>query len=417
MSLLIRNARLLLSYPEAPPATPLRGGAMSAWPQLDNWDVLVKGDRIAAVGKDLGAFKDARVVDAGGKVLMPGFVDCHTHACWAGNRLDEWEQKRAGVPYLEILKRGGGIMSTVRAVREAPPHQLATELEQRLNRMFALGSTTVEVKSGYGLSTPDEVKMLRAIAQAGRGFRGSVFPTALIAHSIDVDAALPAEFIRRTIDETLPSVATEFPGVPIDAYCEQGAWSFDDCSRLFQRAAAMGHPIRIHADQFNPLGIIELNTEWSRQGRGFRSIDHLEATDRDGLAALASTQTMGTLLPCTGFHTDGRYADGRAFIDAGGAAALATNANPGTSPCLSMQMAIALAVRMNKLSVHEAIAAATVNAAAVLGLTDRGFITPGARADLICLNTSDERQLAYEFGGNLVETIVAGGVVVDGGTC
>ena len=127
MSLLLRNARLLLAYPEAPPATPLRGRAMSAWPRLENGDVLVNGDRIAAVGKDLGAFKDSRIVDAGGKVLMPGFVDCHTHACWAGDRLDEWEQKRAGVPYLEILKRGGGIMSTVRAVREASPQQLAAD--------------------------------------------------------------------------------------------------------------------------------------------------------------------------------------------------------------------------------------------------------------------------------------------------
>lgn len=408
MTLLIRHARVLLAFDSAP-RWPLRGRAMHDWPALDAADVLIEGETISQVGRGLKAPRGAAEIDAEGRVLMPGFVDCHTHACWAGDRLDEWDQKRAGTPYLDILARGGGIMSTVRAVRNAAPILLAVMLRARLERMLALGSTTIEVKSGYGLSKAAEMKMLSAIAEAANGFAGTVVPTALLGHAIDSDAPDAAAFIRDTIEATLPAVSARFPGIALDAYCERGAWSLDDCRALFERGMQNGHPIRVHADQFNSLGIIALNTEWSAQGHPMRTIDHLEATPTADLAALAATPTIGVLLPCTGFHTDGRYADGRALIDAGGAAALATNANPGTSPCLSMPMAIALAVRFNKISVREAIAAATINGAAALALTDRGFIAPGARADLLLLRERDERLLAYEFGDNPVDTLIIAG--------
>ena len=415
MSLLFRNARVLMALPAgsggASAGQVLRGKAMNDWPLLDRADVYIEGDRIARVGKDLpiAGIDSASVTEADGRVLMPGFVDCHTHACWAGSRLDEWELGLAGVPYLEILKRGGGIMSTVRAVRKATQTELADSLTARLARMLSLGSTTIEVKSGYGLSTADELKMLRAIAEASRRFAGTIVPTALIGHAIDADAASPAEFVGRTIEETLPAVHAEFPGIAIDAYCEKSAWSLEDCRRLFDRAMDLGHPIRVHADQFNNLGIVAMNTERTAKGRGFRSIDHLEASDAATLAALAATHTIGTLLPCAGFHTDRRYASGRALIDAGGAAALATNANPGSAPCFSMQFAIALAVRFNGLTVREAITAATVNAAAVLGLSDRGVIAPGARADLVLIDFRDERELAYQFGDDRVQAVVVDG--------
>lgn len=414
MSVLIRNARVLLAMP-AHPGSALRGGAMGSWPVIERGDVLIEGDRIARVGTADGGWGAAREIDAGGRVLMPGLVDCHTHACWAGDRYDEWELKRAGVTYLEILKRGGGIMSTVRAVRKATQGELAASLGERLSRMLRLGSTTVEVKSGYGLSTADELKMLRAIGDAAARFGGTVVPTALIGHAIDADAPSAAEFVERTIRETLPAIHAEFPGIAIDAYCEQGAWSLEDCRRLFERAMELGHPVRVHADQFNSLGIIGLNAEWcgrtGETGRGgFRTIDHLEASDAESLCVLGKTPSIGTLLPCTGFHTDGRYADGRGLIDAGGAVALASNANPGSSPCLSMQMAIALAVRFNGLGVREALAAATVNAAIAAGLGDRGVISPGVRADVILLDVRDERAVAYEFGGNAVGRAFCGGV-------
>lgn len=408
MTLLIRHARALLAFDSAPRG-PLRGRAMNDWPVLDAADVLIEGETIAQLGRGLKAPPGAAEIDAEGRVLLPGFVDCHTHACWAGDRLDEWDQKRAGTPYLDILARGGGIMSTVRAVREAPPAALESMLRARLERMLALGSTTIEVKSGYGLSMAAEMKMLDAISSAAAGFAGTIIPTALLGHAIDSDAPDAAAFIRDTVEHTLTAVSARFPGIAVDAYCERGAWGLDDCRALFEHAMQRGHPIRVHADQFNSLGIIALNTEWSAQGHAMRTIDHLEATPTADLAALAATPTIGVLLPCTGFHTDGRYADGRALIDAGGAAALATNANPGTSPCLSMPMAVALAVRFNKISVREAIAAATINGAAALGLFDLGVIAPGARADLVLLEHRDERLLAYEFGDNPVREIIAAG--------
>lgn len=408
MSLLVRNARVLLAF-DSPPRVPLRGRAMNDWPVLDAADVLIEGDTITQVARGLKTPRGATEIDAEGRVLMPGFVDCHTHACWAGDRLDEWDLKRAGTPYLDILARGGGIMSTVRSVRAAAPILLAVMLRARLERMLALGSTTIEVKSGYGLSKAAEMKMLSAIAQAATGFAGTVVPTALLGHAIDVDAPDAAAFVRETLEATLPAVSARFSGIAVDAYCERGAWSLEDCRALFEFAQQHGHPVRVHADQFNCLGMIALNAQWARAGHAARTIDHLEASSAADLATLAATPTIGVLLPCTGFHTDGRYADGRALIDAGGAAALATNINPGTSPCPSMPMAIALAVRFNRLSVREAIAAATINGAAALGLSDRGIIAPGARADLLLLQHRDERQLAYEFGDNPVDTLIIAG--------
>ncbi len=403
MSVVIRHARVLTL---AEGRVPRRGADLSLLGVVDDADVVIEGERIADIcegGRARAA--GAREVEAGGRVLMPGFVDAHTHACWAGDRLDEWEQKRRGASYLEILKAGGGIMSTVRAVRAAPPEALEMSLRSRLRVMLREGTTTVEVKSGYGLSTERELKMLRAIRASSAGREGEAWPTvvatALLGHALDPGQT---NFVDRTLHETLPAVHAEFPGVAVDAYCEEGAWSFDDCRRLFERAAGLGHPIRVHADQFNRLGMVE----WAAE-QGARSVDHLEATTPDGLASLATSGTFGVALPISGFHTDGRYASLRVFVDAGGALVIATNCNPGSAPSSSMPLAIALAVRMGGLSAAEAISACTVNAAALLGFDDRGVIAPGRRADLALLRHRDERMLAYEVGGNPADLVVCGG--------
>lgn len=376
--------------------------------------ITIENGRISQVSESPSASQASspdpqdRTLDARGRVLMPAFIDAHTHACYAGDRLDEWEMKRRGVPYLEILRAGGGIMSTVRAVRRTSDSDLAVNLRTRLDRMLREGAATIEVKSGYGLSTEHELRMLRAIRAAAAGFPGTVIPTALIAHALDPD--LPTDrFIETTISETLPAVHAEFPGIAIDAYCEQGAWPLDACTRLFLSAASLGHPIRVHTDQFNPLGM----TEWAI-AHGARSVDHLEATPRESLRTIAASSSFAVLLPCTGFHTDGRYADGRTIIDAGGGDRLviSTNLNPGSSPCSSVPMAIALAVRHCGLSPHEAIAACTRNAAALLGFTDRGTVTVGARADLVLLRHTDERLLAHDFGGNPVDAVIAAGTII-----
>jgi imidazolonepropionase len=347
-----------------------------------------------------------RLLHAGGRVLMPGFIDAHTHALWAGNRLDEWDAKRNGAAYLDILKAGGGIMSTVRAIRAATEDQLAANLASRLSIMLSEGTTTAEVKSGYGLSADAEIKMLRIITAAARDAGASmptIIPTALIAHALDAD--IPAErFINHTIDATLPAITKTFPAITIDAFCEQSAWPLEACIRLFQAARAAGHPFRIHTDQFNSLGM----TRWA-VANGAVSVDHLEASTPQDIAAVAASHTPAVLLPCTGFHTDGRYAPARALIDAGAAVVIASNCNPGSSPCSSMPMTIALAVRMLNMTHAEALIACTANAAALLGLRDRGHIARGMRADLVLLRHTDERELAHEFGGNPVDEVFLAG--------
>ena len=400
MSILIRNARVLTL---ATGDRPRRGESLAELAALDAHDVLVEGDRITAI-QPTGELDGGTVVEAHGRVLTPGFVDCHTHACWAGERLDEWELKQRGATYLEILESGGGIMSTVRAVRAAGEEELAEGLSRRLGWMLREGTTTVEVKSGYGLSTADELKMLQAIARAGEAWPGTVMATACIGHAVD---GPHEDFVERTIGETLEAVHAAFPGVAIDAYCEQGAWSLDDCVRLFERAAELGHPCRVHADQFNSLGMTPAAIRMK-----LRSVDHLEATHETDLRALGESSCFGVMLPCSGFQVDGRYANGRGFIDAGGKLAIATNCNPGSAPCSSMPFAIALAVRHLGITAAEAIAACTVNGAALLGLVDRGSIETDQRADLVLLRHTDERQLGYEFGGDPVDAVVCGGELV-----
>lgn len=404
MTILIRNVRALTM---SSGARPRRGRELGELGVRDSVDVLVEGSTISKVEPGIQTPKGAIVIEGNGRVLMPGFVDCHTHACWAGDRLDEWDRKRAGESYLQILASGGGIMSTVRAVRRAAPQDLARLLGERLTLMAREGTTTVEVKSGYGLTTEHELKMIGAIAAASTAWKGTVISTALLGHAVDTDVP---NFVERVIYETLPAVHARHPGIAIDAYCEKGAWGLEDTTRLLQQARSMGHGIRVHADQFNSLGMVGRAVEL-----GAISVDHMEATNEADLAVLAASETFGVALPVCGFHVDGRYAPARKFVDMGGALCIATNCNPGSAPSSSMPLAIAIAVRHLGLSPAEAIAAATVNPATLLGLEDRGTVEPGKRADLIILRHSDERALAYEVGGNPVETTVIGGELVRGG--
>jgi imidazolonepropionase len=396
-TLLIRDARVLtLAAPG-----PRRASAMADLGILPRADVLIDRGAIAEVGRDLRIPHGIPHLSAGGRIVMPAFVDCHTHLCWAGGRLDEWEQRLRGVPYLDILAGGGGIMSTVRAVRAASQEELAAAVGERLDLALRAGATTVEIKSGYGLSPEHELKMLRAIREAAHAWPGAVVPTALLGHA--VDEAQPG-FVERTIRETLPAVHAEFPGIAIDAFCERSAWSRQDTLRLFEAARSLGHPVRLHADQFTSLGIVP-----DALRLGARSIDHLEATTREDAEALARSQTFAVILPVSPFHLGTPQADARRLIDAGAAVCIATNANPGSAPTFSMPLAIALAVRQCGMTPAEAITAATVNPACLLGLPDRGRIAPGQRADLLLLRHTDERMLAYELGGNPVDHILIAG--------
>ncbi|MBQ72506.1 MAG: imidazolonepropionase [Planctomycetaceae bacterium] len=376
---------------------PRRGSRLLELGIVDRGWMLVRDGRISELGEgDAPSFPaTTQIVHADGRVVMPALVDCHTHACFAGDRSDEFEARLAGADYLEILAAGGGIMSTVRSIREAPEELLVESLLGRLERMARLGTGTVEVKSGYGLDPESELKMLRAITTAARRTPQIVVPTFLGAHALDADAKDPAAAVERIIDEALPEAAASFPGIACDAYCEEGAWTLADCRRLFERASELGCPIRVHTDQFNSLGMTRLAVEM-----GARSVDHLEASTPEDLQAVAASRTIGVLLPVSGFTLDERYANGRELVDLGAAIALASNFNPGSAPSPSVPFAMALACRKCGLRPAEAISAATWNAACVLGLQDEiGSLEPGKRADVIMLDTSDERDLGLEVAG------------------
>jgi imidazolonepropionase len=386
MSLCIQNARVIGADGRA-------AGSAAA--------VRVAAGKIVAVGTQVRPEPEDEVFDAEGRVVMPGFVDCHTHALWAGDRLDEFELKQRGASYLDILKRGGGILSTVRQVRATSEEQLTERLVDRLMLMLSEGTTSVEVKSGYGLTTEDELKMLRSIAGARARFPGTLYATALLGHALDPEQP---NFVERVVCETLPAVHAEFPGIFVDAYCEQGAWSVADCRRLLESALELGHPVRLHTDQFHALGGLDLAI-----AVGARSADHLEATAPQRLEELARSSTYGVMLPASGFHVDDRYANARFFLDAGGKLALGTNCNPGSAPTHSMPFVIALSVRKLGLTTAEAIVATTSVPAALLGATDRGSLAPRMRADLILLRHRDERMLGFELGGNPIVRVLCGG--------
>lgn len=431
MSLLIHNARILTL---AEGAVPRRGAEARNLSVIEKGFLWADGDT-HSYGEggpppeamepsdsppsydEAGYPNTHTIIDAGGRVVMPAFVDAHTHACWAGDRLDEWDMKRAGASYLDILNAGGGIMSTVRATRAASDEELRLSLYKRARDMLAAGTCWTEVKSGYGLTREPELRMLRAISEVRECMNPfmHITPTALLGHALDPDVP---NFVDRTIHETLPAVIERFGSdFDVDAYCEVGAWSVDDCRRLFEAAIEEGCGFRVHADQFNSLGMTPLAVEM-----GARSVDHLEASTEHDLKALAESETFGVMLPVCGFQLDDRYANGRQFMDMGGALVIASNFNPGSASCYSMPFVISLAVRKLGLTIEEAITACTINAAQLLNpdesnvvsrINPYGHLTPiGVGHDFIMLRHTDERMLAYEFGGDPVQLVVSDGRIL-----
>ena len=405
---IVVNARILTL---AGDASPRRSDAMNDLGIIEHGYLVVRDGLVERVesGNPTDEFiasnENIPVVDAYDRVLMPAFVDCHTHCCWAGSRLDEFEMGLRGTSYLDILAQGGGIMSTVRSVREASQEDLVEELLARIGVMASLGTTTVEIKSGYGLTTEDELKMLRAIHDASQNVPQLVVGTFLGAHAIDNDQP---GFVDTVIHETLPAVVQEFPGITCDAYCEKGAWSVDDTTRLFEKAIELNCPIRAHVDQFNSLGMLSKAVEM-----GAVSVDHLEASTEDERTLLAKSDTIAVLLPSSGFCLNDKYANGRSLVVLGCPVAVASNYNPGSAPSPSIPFSIALACRRLGLTPAEAITATTHNAACVLGLQSLvGSLEVGKHADLQLLECEDERDLAWHVaaGGPLLVSI-AGEIV------
>jgi imidazolonepropionase len=382
--------------------------------------VLLEGEHIAAVSTTpdlLERYPHAPRLDAGGKVVMPGFVDPHTHALWMGDRAAEFEMRLQGKSYLEILSAGGGILSTVNATRNASLHQLKQEARPRLQTMFQHGTTTAEVKTGYGLELSSELRLLEAILQLDAEGPLELAPTFLPAHAVPAEyRGRTQEYVVQVCTEMLPALknwwANHGLGKPlpfVDVFCEQGAFDLAQSRQVLETARSLGFPLKIHADEFVNLGGASLAVEL-----GAASADHLVKTSAQDITALGESQTVAVALPQTPFGlVESEYTPATAILQAGGLLALATDLNPGTAWGENMQFVIALACRYLKLTPAQAVAAATLNAAAAIqrqGII--GSLEPGKQADLLILSVSDYRQLGYRFGANLVQKIIKKGKLV-----
>lgn len=341
----------------------------------------------------------AHVVDCAGGVLTPGFVDSHTHAIFGRPRHEEQELRAAGVGYLEIAKRGGGIHSSVRDLRERSEADLVALAATRLRRLAAHGTTTIEVKSGYGLSLESELRTLRVIRRLAAELPVRLVPTFLGAHEVPLEyreaPRTRDEYIALLVNEMLPAVAREGLARFCDIFCEPGVYSAEESRRILTAARGHGLALKLHADELENGAAAELAAEL-----GATSADHLAAISEQGIAALAHAGTVATLLPGTMlFLGRPKQAPARALIAAGCAVALASDFNPGTSPTVNFPLVLTLGVSQLRLSVAEAFVAATVNGAAALGLADRvGQIAPGFAADLALFDVADHREIPYWYG-------------------
>lgn len=400
---------------------PQRGSELGELGLIEDAAVAISAGTIQAVGKstDLRARWSAeQEIDAGGRVVLPGFVDPHTHLVWAGDRSAEFEMRLAGASYMEIMAAGGGIVSTVRQTREASVADLVAEARPRTHRMIAYGTTTAEAKTGYGLETDSEIKMLEAIMRLDEEEPLELVPTFLGAHAIpeaytnreDEYTDLVCEHMLPTVKRWWESNASHQSLPFVDVFCETGAFSLERSRRILERARSLGFPLKIHADEFDRLGGTSLAVEM-----GAASADHLVRTNRDDIVALGSSDTVAVALPCTPFGlAEPDFTPAKAILEAGGILAIATDLNPGTAWCESMQFAIALACRYMGLTPAQAIAAATINAAAAISRPDRvGSLEEGKQADLILLDAPDYRHLGYRFGTNLVSMVIKKGVILD----
>ncbi|MCA9927885.1 MAG: imidazolonepropionase [Anaerolineales bacterium] len=407
---------------------PKRGEAMRDVGIIAGGAVAVRDGIIVAVGEtaQLAGVTADKTINAAGKAVVPGFVDSHTHTIFGGDRAHEFEMRIQGATYMEIMAAGGGIVSTMRHTREATEAALVTSARKRLDEMLALGSTTVEIKTGYGLDVATELKMLRVMAQLDAVHPCDIVPTFLGAHTVPPEFTSAAGtdtegYVQLVINEMLPEVVNWYQSsrfaankVPlfIDVFCEDHALNVDQSRRILQAGIDAGLQAKLHVDQFNAFGGVKMAVNL-----GAMSVDHLDVTSEADIARLANSQTMAVPLPAVNFNLNlERYADARRMIDAGTAVALATDLNPGSAPCPSMPLVMAIACRVQKLLPAEALNAATINAACAVGLGERlGSIQVGKQADLLILNAADYRHIPYFFGGNPVETVIKKGEVTGHG--
>jgi imidazolonepropionase len=398
-------------------SVPRRGPALNAVGVMNDAAVLCGGGKIIAVGPPREIARNGWVkrnrrkiteLDCKGRVVLPGFVDCHTHPVFAEPRLVDFEKRISGASYEEIAEAGGGIRSSVAAVRAASRRELAGKVLDALEAMLHHGTTTVEAKSGYGLSTEAEIKSLEAIADAARRWPGMVKPTLLAAHVVPPEyAGKPDEYVDKVCEEVIPLAARRKLAESVDVFCERGAFTLEQSEKVLAAARHHGFDTRAHVCQFTASrlsGLLEYRPA---------SLDHMDCIADKDISALASGNTVAVLLPGANYFLGhNSFPDARRLIDSGVPIALATDYNPGTSPTISMPFILSLACTHMRMSPAEAITAATINAASALRIQDRkGSIEPGKDADLVVVDAQDYREIAYWFAWNRCAEIIVGGEV------
>lgn len=418
--LIIYNAGQLVTC--SADGKPKRKDALRDVGLIENGAVAIKDGKFVAIGNSLeilASYASDVTFDAEGRTVCPGFVDPHTHIVYSGDRLNEFELKIKGAEYLEILAAGGGILSTVENTRRATVEELVDLGTARLNKLLACGTTTCEIKTGYGLDTETELKMLAAIEVLDITHSIDIVPTFLAAHTIPPEFKGKADdYVDLICREMLPPAWKWYKrshflakGTPFycDIFAEKNSFNVEQMRRLMRTATDLGFGVKAHVDQFTNLGGSQLGIDLNAA-----SIDHLDTISDNEIKLLAASQTIGIVIPTENFNGGKtQFAPARKMIDAGCALAISTDYNPGSAPCPSMPMAMAIACRYQRLLPAEALNASTINAAHAIGLGGtHGSIAVGKRADIIVANTADFRQLMYEFGGNLVDSVFVGGVRV-----
>jgi imidazolonepropionase len=411
MNILIINARQLITLKG--PAKVRAGKEADELSIIENGAVAIKGDKILAVGttEEIKAkYTSDEVIDASGKVVMPGFVDPHTHPVFVHTRENEFAMRIKGRSYVEISKSGGGIRSSIKAVREASEDELYNLAEKRIWRMISNGTTTLEAKSGYGLSTESEIKMLKVIKKLNENLPIDIVSTFMGAHEFPIEYKdNREEYIRILKEEMMPEVKKQNLAEYCDIFTEDHVYNIQQSRDILNHAKKLGFKLRMHADEIEPIGGAELAAEV-----GAISADHLGAASDAGIRALSKAGVIATLLPGTIFSLGMKsYARARNMIDVGVAVALATDYNPGSCNCDSMQFIITLACLQMKMTVAEAITAATINGAYSLEMGDRiGSLEVGKQADILIMDMPSYKFLPYHFGSNNVEIVIKNGEVI-----
>jgi len=403
MKLLVRNASQILTC--AGPAP--RAGRDQGDLGIVEGGVAITGDRIVAVGPDALDHDADQVIDARGGVVMPGFIDCHTHAVFHGGRAGEFEERARGVTYAEITRRGGGIRSSMRTLREASDEQLEAAVRRHLDQFLDLGTTTIEAKSGYGLSLEHELRSLRAL---GIEHDVEVVRTCLAAHSIPPEFDGDREgYIKLCCEEIYPAVVEEGLAEYADVFCERGVFTFREAEHILESARAAGLRGRVHADQLSHSGGTRLACRV-----GAITADHIEHASRDDVNAMRDAGVIGVLLPAANYILDqDERPPARTMVGLRCPVAIATDFNPGSAPTQSMPLTLNMACVRFGLSVAEAVSGATINAACAIDRQDRiGSLEKGKQADLLVCDVADYREIAYSLGGNPVRTVIKRGKVV-----